>query len=207
MIWKTFLAAVILIPYFAVADPVGAPSRSSPSETDPQILDISKYWQPFWPFDPAAFGLIHSIHRARAGQSLADLLRLEIAPGRPHVVTISLINGGKKIYSWQGHERSEFVTSLGEPLYYADFKPDAPGAAVVAVDQRTGAVLWRLQLEDIPGEHKVTPYFNSVALSDQGGVLLVERLESDGGYMEVIDVRKAKPRIYMHHLYQSTDTK
>jgi len=106
-------------------------------------------------------------------------------------ITIRIMDDGKELVAWEGHNRSVF-TLQGDVLVYADFHPSSTGCSVVAFDLKAKKQLWKTQLHGIgPVTH--FRYSNLVTLEIiNNDAVQVFGNESFGQYLEIVDLKTGK---------------
>jgi hypothetical protein len=97
-------------------------------------------------------------------------------------LTITVLLGGKTIYSWQGHRDSVFRI-LDDRLYYATFHPSSSGGRIVAVDLAIGKELWTSELRALGGITHFA-YHTVLSLDCNREVVTIIGNESMGRYIE-----------------------
>ncbi len=86
-----------------------------------------------------------------------------MTPGPPKAITVSLRRSDESICSFKAHDGTTFFIH-DKCFYYADFRPDAPGGEIVAVDLTTGGEVWRSTLDSISDGASGSTCTNRIAL-------------------------------------------
>jgi hypothetical protein len=148
-----------------------------------------------WRADVAPW--VWSDSQASLEYSVATYLQdydVEVAEDRsawnPLTIRIRTKDGGREVYTWQGHQGTVFARS-GHTLFIADFWPNVAYCTVVAIDLHTGQRLWNTPLKaaGCPGHSR---YRNQVNLETDGKVVTVRGNESHGRYIEFVDCLTGK---------------
>ena len=106
-------------------------------------------------------------------------------------ITIRLVDDGKELVAWEGHQHSVF-TSSGNVLIYADFGHSRTGCSVVAYDLKNRKQLWKANFKGL-GSIDHFEYSNSVNLDIiNNGAVRVFGNESAGQYLEIVDLKTGK---------------
>ena len=106
-------------------------------------------------------------------------------------ITIRLVDDGKEIVAWEGHNRSVFSLN-GDVLVYADFLSSRTGCSVVAYDLKKQKQLWKTSLKGL-GPIPHFGYSNSVNLEIiNNDAVRVFGNESAGQYLEIADLKTGK---------------
>jgi hypothetical protein len=106
-------------------------------------------------------------------------------------ITIRLVDDGKEIVAWEGHNRSVFSLN-GDVLVYADFLSSRTGCSVVAYDLKKQKQLWKTGLKGL-GPIPHFGYSNSVNLEIiNNDAVRVFGNESAGQYLEIVDLKTGK---------------
>ena len=105
-------------------------------------------------------------------------------------LTLRFLEGDKERFKLDAHGHTTFVLD-GNMLYYTNYHPSASGCSVVAYDLRAGKELWKTALKGLrPLPH--SEYQNEVALDQDRGALRVRAVESQGKYLEYVDLKTGK---------------
>ena len=106
-------------------------------------------------------------------------------------IRIAVTRGTREVYSWVGHSGTIFDV-IGDTLYYVNVcSSGSVGGLVHAVDLKDGELLWKTRLRGMgPTDHSA--YSNRLAMRPSGTLLYFFGRESQGDYIEVIDLRKGK---------------
>jgi hypothetical protein len=109
-----------------------------------------------------------------------------------------LVDDGKELFAWEGHERSVFALSR-DVLVYADFHPSSTGCSVVAYDLSNRKQLWKTKLKGLGSinHFRYSNLVNLEILNDE--VVRIFGWESAGQYIEFIDLKAGKTM--GHRLY------
>ena len=107
---------------------------------------------------------------------------------RGAVVTIRA--GDDQVATFEGHTGTPFVVQ-GSTVYHADYHFMSTGCQVVAMDLKTGKQLWRTTLKGL-GPIRHFKYFNAVAMELDDGALRIVGKESQGRYIEFVDLETGK---------------
>jgi hypothetical protein len=101
-------------------------------------------------------------------------------------LTLFIRDHGKDVYSFGCHGRTVF-TRKGDILFVADFFPYISGCQVVAVNFKTGEVLWKtyLQGSSCPAH---SMYQNQVTIDHDAEAVIVHGNESYSRYIEYLDI-------------------
>jgi hypothetical protein len=91
---------------------------------------------------------------------------------------------GQEAQAWQGHAYTVFARWYGT-LFVADYHAMASGCRVLAIDLRTGELLWKANLRGL-GPIGHSKYRNRVNIETDGRVVTVRGLESAGRYIEFL---------------------
>ena len=106
-------------------------------------------------------------------------------------ITIRILDDGKELVAWEGHNRSVFALQ-GDVLVYAAFHPSSTGCAVVAFDLKAQKRLWKTDLMGL-GPIRHFRYSNSVNLDIiNNDAVRVFGSESAGQYLEIVDLKTGK---------------
>jgi hypothetical protein len=104
--------------------------------------------------------------------------------------TLFVERRGKVIYRWEGSLETP-LEIIDDVLYYSSHSPIASGATIVAVDLRTGKVLWKNSLRGL-GPIAHSQYRNQVWMQVGSDVVAVQGEESAGNYVELVDRKTGK---------------
>lgn len=128
-------------------------------------------------------------HSVLTCESAYDV-RLEVKATKRREVKVTFSKDGKDAFTLNGHRNTVFRVA-GDTLVYARFHPSATGAAMVAVDLRTGKQLWKTDLKGIgPVSHFA--YSNYLNLEADGDTVTVFGNEASGKYVEILDAKTGK---------------
>jgi hypothetical protein len=124
---------------------------------------------------------------ASVGHSAKQVKGYEVRITGPR---IAVVDGDKEVCSFNGHPETVFTT-VADVLCVADFHPISTGCELVAYDLKSGKQLWKCELRGIgPTSH--SKYRNQVNLASEDGMVVVYGNESNGRYIEFVDVRLGK---------------
>lgn len=135
-------------------------------------------------FEQFAFGLVEDRDGALVGV-------IEFQGGQ-----LSLIEAAGGRRRWRvpapAAVRSESFSTLvdGGRLILANHHRYATGASLVALDLRTGALLWSADVEQMNVAH--SEYFNDVALELRGGTVVMRGYEAAGCYLQTFDAASGR---------------
>ncbi len=89
-------------------------------------------------------------------------------------------------FKFEAHSRTPF-TRCRHRFLYADFGPDSSGCTIIAYDLEARKQIWKTRLKGI-GPVRHTRYSNRVSLGITHGVIQIHGLESNGKYIEYLDL-------------------
>ena len=106
-------------------------------------------------------------------------------------IIVRLVDNGKELVAWQGHQRSVFCLK-GDVLVYADFNSSTSGCIVIAYDLKKQKRLWKTDLNGLgPIDH--FEYANEVNLEIiSKEAVRVFGNEFAGQYLEIVDLKTGK---------------
>jgi hypothetical protein len=105
-------------------------------------------------------------------------------------IQLKVIGKERGAYAWTGHKFSVFRV-LNDRLFYADYSPNSSGGSIVAVDLKTGTVIWRTPLKAV-GEVAHSAYSNTINMTANESVVTIYGNESAGRYVEFKDASTGK---------------
>jgi len=154
-----------------------------------------------WAWKSERANLLYSIDRASSPYDVSMFRQHD----RPGWCRVTVIDRGREIYTWWARTYSVFALN-GERLFYANYEAESHGGEVVAVDLKSGKVLWtsRLRAADIRSGHSI--YSNSVNMEFVGGRVVVYGNETAGKYTEVKDAATGAT-IGHYNVDQGTDAR
>jgi outer membrane protein assembly factor BamB len=187
------------------ARPASNGPTTKASEISPDRHDLD--WDPVQYNKYSVHGLVESAHEF-SGEWSDCRLRVEVPPGSSKVFTVSLRRADKTIFSFHAHTGTTFFLH-GKIFFYTDYRPDAPGGDIVAVDPTAGEEIWRTTLDSITTGDSQTSCENRISFnicqeSHDNWKTSVDRLEAfreEGGqrYLQLMDLDTGKT--IGHHLY------
>ena len=146
-----------------------------------QVADATE-----WKWSDAATLIGHS---AILRGSTYDV-RMEVKVARRSGVKVTFAKDEKDAFVLNGHENTVFRV-VGDTLVYTLYHQGASGAAVVAVDLKSGKELWKTELKGIgPVSH--FKYRNLLNVEASRDTVTVFGNESLGKYVEILDTKSGK---------------
>jgi hypothetical protein len=100
-------------------------------------------------------------------------------------------DGTRTAYRLERHSQRCVFTRWKDTIFIAEFRPISTGCKVVAVDLLTGNHLWEFYLVGI-GPTKHSKYSNSVNIETDGEKVIIYGNESNGRYVEHLDINSGK---------------
>lgn len=97
----------------------------------------------------------------------------------------------KLVYTMGGGWQTILFTRCRDILYIAEYCTIASGCDVVAVDLKSGKKIWKTRLQGI-GPTMHSQYLNLVNIETDGQIVTVTGNESDGRYIEHLDLETGK---------------
>ena len=126
------------------------------------------------------FGPFYSIGQSAGGYQIEI-----IVPPDHRSMHYRITRDGKNLHEWVGHGLTTFRIA-DDHLYYVLNHPSSDGGTVVAVDLKTGTVLWEKRLIGL-GMIEHSAYFARAKLSVNTDAVIVEGDESAGKFVEYLD--------------------
>jgi hypothetical protein len=134
----------------------------------------------------------HASLRWCVSEYLADYeMKIENDPDSWGALTITILDHGKQIRTFRGHEGT-VLTRSGNLIYLARFSPISSGCSLAAYDlKKEGKQLWVSDLKGIePRPHSI--YWNRVNIEMDDAAILVFGYEGHGRYIEYVDPETGK---------------